>query len=231
MKNFFIAIIPARAGSKEIKNKNMVEVNNRPMIHWTISEALKSKYLKKIIITTNCIRVINYLKKFKKFNKISLIKRPDHLAQDNTKMLSVVKHVVKNLSETKDKKFLGTVLLQPTSPLRKKIDINKACELFIKMKPDSLVSITKVKHIFNPESLYFKKGNKINKSFKLKNKLIKQKKPVYFSPNGAAIYITSKKNIKRFIIGGKNIAGYEMPYLDSIDVDNIDDLKLVNLLF
>ena len=46
MKNFFIAIIPARSGSKELKNKNMIILNKKPMIHWTISEALKSRYIK-----------------------------------------------------------------------------------------------------------------------------------------------------------------------------------------
>ena len=64
MKNFFIAIIPARSGSKELKNKNMIALNKKPMIHWTISEALKSKYIKKIIITTNCKKVIKYSQKF-----------------------------------------------------------------------------------------------------------------------------------------------------------------------
>lgn len=230
MKNFFIAIIPARAGSKELKNKNMLSVNGKPMIHWTIVEALKSKYLKKIIITTNCKKVINYSNKFIKNNKIKILKRPDYLAQDNTKMLPVIKHATKDLIEIRQKNFLGSVLLQPTSPLRKKKDIDKSCSLFIKNKPDSLVSINKLKHIYNPESLYFKNKYKIKKSFKLKNKYLKQKKPVYYSPNGAAIYITSSKNINKFIIGGNNIIGYEMSYFNSIDVDTADDLKLANLL-
>ncbi len=193
MKNFFIAIIPARAGSKELKNKNMIKLNNKPMIHWSIIEALKSKYIKKIIITTNCRKVISYAKKFKTNSKIQILIRPNHLAQDSTPMLPVIKNAIKNQTLVNDKNFLGTILLQPTSPLRKRKNIDDACKLFLKNKPDSLVSITKIKHIFNPESLYFKKGEIIKKSFKLENKFLKQKKKVYYAPNGASIYITSKK--------------------------------------
>ena len=73
MKNFFVAIIPARAGSKSIKNKNLAKVNKKPMIHWSISETLKSKYIKEILITTNCPIIKNYCNKFFKDKKINLI--------------------------------------------------------------------------------------------------------------------------------------------------------------
>ena len=231
MKNFFIAIIPARSGSKELKNKNMIVLNKKPMIHWTISEALKSKYIKKIIITTNCKKVIKYTQKFFLNKKIEILKRPNNLARDNTPMLPVIKNAIKNEALLNDKNFLGNILLQPTSPLRKKKNIDEACKLFIKKNPDSLVSVIKVKHIFNPESLYFKKGVNIKKSFKIKNKFIKQKKTIYFAPNGAAIYITSKKNIRKFILGGKKIIGYTMKFANSIDIDNKEDLKLAKLFF
>ena len=64
-KNFssFIAIIPARAGSKGIKNKNLVKINNRPLIDYTIESAKKSKYIKKIFVSTNGKGIKNYCKK------------------------------------------------------------------------------------------------------------------------------------------------------------------------
>jgi len=231
MKNFFVAIIPARSGSKTIKNKNMVKVNNKPMIYWSIIEALKSKYIKEILISTNCPKVKNYCKKFFKNKKISLISRPNNISKDNTKMLPVINHA-KNYSKYNDDKSLsGFILLQPTSPLRKRIDIDKACELFIKKRPDSLVSILKLKHIYNPESLYFLKNNNLKKALKIKNSFLKQSKKTYYVPNGAAIYITRKDKINKFIIGGKKIIGFLMPYIRSIDIDNREDLKLANILF
>lgn len=231
MKKFFTAIIPARAGSKSLKNKNMVRINNKPMIHWSIIEALKSKNIKEILITTNCSKVKRYCKKFNKIKKISIISRPNFLAKDNTKMLPVVNHA-KNYSKYKnDKDLLGYVLLQPTSPLRKKKDIDQACNLFHKTKPDSLVSVMKLKHIYNPESLYYLKKNSLQKVFKIKNTFLKQNKKTYFVPNGAAIYITSKKNIKKFILGGDKIVGFQMPDERSIDVDNLEDLNIAKILF
>ena len=58
-----------------------------------------------------------------------------------------------------------------------------------------------------------------------------QKKTIYFAPNGAAIYITSKKNIKKFILGGDKIVGFQMPDARSIDVDNLEDLNIAKILF
>jgi hypothetical protein len=231
MNNFFVAIIPARSGSKSIKNKNMALVNNKPMIHWSIVEALKSNHIKEILITTNCSKVKNYCTKIFKNKKINLISRPSYLSKDNTKMLPVVNHAKYFSKYYDDKKLLGFILLQPTSPLRKKKDIDEACKLFEKNKPDSLVSILRLKHIYNPESLYFFKKKILKKVFKIKNSFLKQKKKSYYTPNGAAIYITNKKKIDKFIVGGKKIIGFLMPYSRSIDVDNKEDLKLANILF
>ena len=200
------------------------------MIHWSISETLKSKYIKEILITTNCPIIKNYCNKFFKDKKINLISRPNYLSKDNTKMLPVIKHA-KNFSKYEsDEKLTGYILLQPTSPLRKKIDIDNACKLFNKIKPDSLVSICKLKHIYNPESLYSLKKDNLKKAFKIKNSFLKQNKKTYYAPNGAAIYITNKKKINKFIIGGK-VIGYQMPIVRSIDVDDSEDLKLANILF
>ena len=102
------------------------------MIHWSISETLKSKYIKEILITTNCPIIKNYCNKFFKDKKINLISRPNYLSKDNTKMLPVIKHA-KNFSKYEsDEKLTGYILLQPTSPLRKKIDIDNACKLITK---------------------------------------------------------------------------------------------------
>ena len=146
-------------------------------------------------------------------------------------MLPVINHAKNYSKHNDDKSLSGFILLQPTSPLRKRIDIDKACELFIKKKPDSLVSILKLKHIYNPESLYFLKNNNLKKALKIKNSFLKQNKKTYYVPNGAAIYITRKDKINKFIIGGKKIIGFLMPYIRSIDIDNREDLKLANLLF
>ena len=65
MKNF-LAVIPARKGSTELKNKNFLKFNQKPLIYWTIKEALKSKYIDDIIVSSDSGKILNYCKKFKK---------------------------------------------------------------------------------------------------------------------------------------------------------------------
>lgn len=222
----FIALVPARSGSQSIKNKNMKNFNGKPLIYWTIREALKAKKISEIIISTDSGKILNYCKK--KFKRISLIKRDKNLALSNTPMHKVIKDVYKKIKLDK-KEFDGFVLLQPTSPLRLALDIDKACQIFEKNNPDSLISVTKLNHKFNPESLFKKKKLILKKISNKKNPSIRQKKKTYFSNNGAAIYITKKQNIKKYIIGGR-ILGYEMPDHRSIDIDTDFDFKIAELI-
>lgn len=62
----FLAIIPARGGSKSIKNKNLYKIQNKPLIYYTIKSAIKSKYLNNIVLSTDSTKIANYVKKFPK---------------------------------------------------------------------------------------------------------------------------------------------------------------------
>tara|TARA_B100000427_G_C15486776_1_gene585670 strand:+ start:130 stop:831 length:702 start_codon:yes stop_codon:yes gene_type:complete len=225
-KKNFIAIIPARGGSKEIKNKNMKNFLGKPLIFWTIEAALKSKIVSKIFLSSDSNKIINLCKKFK---KIKIVKRPRRLATDSTPMLKVLKHIYKT-ENLKNFNFNGCILLQPTSPLRSSEDIRKSCKLFEKTKADSLISVVKLDHKYNPESIFHKRGIFLRKFNNKKNSGLRQLKTPYYSSNGAAIYITSKKHMNKFIVGGKKIVGYEMPENKSIDIDNEFDFKIGELI-
>ena len=223
----FIAIIPARGGSKQIKNKNIKKFLGKPLIHWTIEAAINSNSIDKIYVSTDSNLIVKKCEKFK--NKITILKRPKNLAKDNTKMLDVIKNFSKN-NFLKKKNFLGLIILQPTSPLRNYLDIKQSCKLFLKNKPDSLISINKINHQHNPESIYKKNGIFIKKYNNKKFIPLRQKKKEYFASNGAAIYITNKKNLNKFIIGGKKIIGYEMPVNRSIDIDTKFDFEIAEMI-
>jgi len=107
-----IGIIPARKGSKRIKNKNTKLLNGKPLIEYTIIEVKKSKLLNKILISTDC----PIIKKISRMNGINIPKlRSKKLSSANIKMLPVLKDalIINNLK----KKAKIIVLLQPTSPL------------------------------------------------------------------------------------------------------------------
>ena len=130
----FVILIPARSGSKRIKDKNLKLFNNFPLIYWTIKEAKKTK-IKDIYLSTDS-------KKIMEFGLSQGIKapflRPNSISDDKAKMIDVIKHFCDNLGKTKN--FKNIILLQPTSPLRNFEDINAAIDLFLSSNSDSLVS-------------------------------------------------------------------------------------------
>jgi len=229
MKNFFVAIIPARSGSKTIKNKNMSLVNNKPMIYWSIIEALKSKYIKEILISTNCPKVKNYCKKFLKNNKINLISRPNNISKDNTKMLPVINHA-KNYSKYNDDKSLyGFILLQPTSPLRKKKDIDDLIDCFYKHKWDSgfTAGVLKDFLIWRKNKL----GGLSSINYDFKNRGQRFFREDCFVENSLAYIFKPKILLKHNNrLGGK--IGMTLNYVwQSFEIDEKDDWEFVSSIF
>ncbi len=220
----FLTIIPAREGSKQLKNKNILKFDGKPLIYWTIRSAQKSKFVKDIIISTDSKKIAKICEKFK--CKVPSL-RPKKLSLSNTLMNKVINYEVKKNS--KNKLYDAVILLQPTSPLRTHKDIDKACQRFIKQKADSLVSICKLKHIYNPDSLYKIKKNFLIRINKKKVIPLRQAKKDYFNANGAAIYITKIDKISKYVVGGK-IAYLQMDDKFSVDIDNIFDFKVAELI-
>ena len=87
-KKSFLAIIPARKNSKRIKDKNLLKINNKTLVEIAILESLKSKYIDKIIVSSDSPR-INKISS--KFNCVPLKERPKSLSKDNSKTIDLIK--------------------------------------------------------------------------------------------------------------------------------------------
>ena len=138
-KNLFVALIPARGGSKGLKKKNLYPVNNKPLISWTIESAISSHYLEQIFVSSDDNSILEIASK----EGVNCIERPANLAEDTSSMESVIMHSIEQI----DKQGIGfkyLILLQPTSPLRDSKDIDLACKKFIQLKANSLISVTNV---------------------------------------------------------------------------------------
>ena len=167
----FLAIIPARKGSKGIKNKNFKLFNGKPLIYWTLKSAKKSKYLDKILVSTDSKKIQNFCIKN---NVLSPFIRPKKISHSKARAHDVILHTIKFLKNNYGYKPDAVVYLQPTSPLRESFDIDNCCKIFMKYKPDSLVSIVKLHHNLNPEEVYqIKNKKKLIKFSKKKNDSIK----------------------------------------------------------
>ncbi len=133
-----LAIIPARRGSEGIPRKNIVDLCGKPLITYSINSALKSKYIDKVIVSSDDEKVLSMARSY----KVEAVKRPKKIAGRNSKIDLTIKHVLNLL---KEQNYLPeiVVLLQPTSPLRTVETIDKSIQIFLKErnKYDSLISL------------------------------------------------------------------------------------------
>ena len=150
MKKNIISIIPARSGSKSIKDKNIKLFRGKPLIYWSIKASKNCKLINKTIVTTDS-------EKYKKIAYASgadiVIKRPKKISLDNSTDLQFIKHAINNLEFD----FEYIVHLRPTTPLRNKKDLNNSIKKFINTKYTSLRCVHE-----NSETAY--------KSFEIKKK-------------------------------------------------------------
>jgi len=141
-----IAIIPARGGSKGLPRKNIKLLCGEPLIAHTIKAALASKRISEVVVSTEDEEISEISTSY----GAKVIKRPEELARDDSPTIDTIMHVI-NWFEEKGEYFDIVALLEATSPLRKKDDLDNAIELFMENidKADSLVSVGEV-HTENP---------------------------------------------------------------------------------
>ena len=216
-----IAVIPARKGSKSIKNKNIIKINKKSLIEYTFTEVEKS-ILKKSFILTDSQKIKNIAKKYKINNDYI---RPKKLSQDKTSLLDNLTHFYKWLNIEKIN-FDYLLILQPTSPARSYMDINSVIKILKKKSPDSLFSVNSSnEHPY--ESIKLKK-NKWSYVMPEAKKYYRRQDFDFnsFFINGAIYAIHKKILEKKKLIGNKHIA-YKMPKIRSFDIDDYEDIEII----
>lgn len=133
-----LAIIPARGGSKGILRKNLVPLNGRPLIEYTIAEAQKSKFIDEILLSTDDDEIADV---GRRLGLDVSYRRPMELAKDTTSMIDTLEHGLHWIESAHGQFPTDTMLLQPTSPLRSVKDIDAAVALFYETSATSLVSV------------------------------------------------------------------------------------------
>lgn len=219
-----IAIIPARSGSKSIRNKNIKTLINKPLIAWSIQTCLKSKYISKIYVSTDSKRYANIAKKF---GPIEIIFRPKHLSTDHSTDFDMIYHAIKNI----DFEYEFIAHIRPTTPLRKISDINKAIKIFKNSKCDSLRSVHEMSET-SYKSVEIKKGNlRTLKNINLNMDQINSPRQGFsktFTPNGVIDLYKKKFVLKNKLLFGKNVKGYKT--LFTPEIDSLEDFKYIEFL-
>lgn len=214
-------LIPARGGSKGIKNKNIIDLYGKPLIAYTIEAACNSKYIDNIVVTTDSENIAEISKKWG--GEVPFL-RPKELAEDTSTTLEAVLHAIK-LLENKGQIFDVLVLLQPTSPLRTTEDIDNAIQIFFENDRQSVVGVSEVDDHPILIRTIGKKG-KLEKLLSLNSTCRRQDMPKYYRVNGA-LYVNNIANLNLDTSFNDNEIPYVMSKDHSVDIDGIQDLYMV----
>ncbi len=227
MKKKFVAIIPARSGSKGMKDKNIIELNGKPLVAYTIEAALKSNCFDTVMVSTDSL---HYAKISELYGAEVPFLRSLENSGDTASTWCVVREVLD--SYCKINRFYDVIcVLQPTSPLRNAEDILQAVKLFQDKNADFLVSVCECTH--SPGL-----ANTIDDSLCIQNFIdreyfagYRQNKGKYYRLNGAIYLLTQDHFINNieYLYTEKSYA-YIMPKERSIDIDGYLDFKLAELL-
>lgn len=226
----FLAIIPARGGSKGLPGKNIKELCGKPLISWSIEAGLKSKYLDEIVVSTDYQSIADISKEYGA--KVPFL-RPDYLASDTATSFDAVKHTIDYYKDEFNRTFDYIVLLEPTSPLRENDDIDNMIEEIIKNEDssDSIVSIGEVhEHPSIMKQVFDKKYLK-NYCEELELKTRRQDNDIAYFPYGVAyiVKIDSFLDEKTFYTNRNTF--FEIKRYQCYEIDDMYDfLAIENIM-
>ena len=207
-----LAVIPARAGSKGIPNKNIRLIHNKPLIYYAIQNALNSRYITDVVVSTDSPEVEIIASQM----NVNVKKRNIALCGDSI----TLDFVVNDVASGYDCDYVVT--MQPTSPTLTATTLDNAIEYTIKNELDTLISVVNHPHL----SWGDEQGKRIPNYSK---RLNRQYLPPYYLETGAfliskAEVVTSHSRI------GKKVDVYVIPEEEAIDIDTFSDLMVADVL-
>lgn len=223
----FLGVVPARGGSRGIKNKNIRNFCGKPLIYYTIKEAKKSKYLDRLIVSTESPKIAAVAKLYGA--KVPFF-RPRKFAGDKSKVLDAVRHLLAKLRSDEGYTPDFIVLLQPTSPFRTAEDIDGTIEILLRRKADSAVAVCETEpRIFMQDA-----GNvlRLISDQKFLKSTNRQELGHVFREGGSMVYVNRVKTLLATgnFLGGR-LVGYEVPRWRSVDLDEPQDFVVGELLY
>jgi len=230
-----LALILARGGSQRIPNKNIADLNGQPLISYTINQAKQSKYINRIIVSTNDKQIEDISKEY----GAEVIQRPDDISGAESNEIDAFKYTLTYLF--KHDKYIPDIIVKlfPTSPFRKVLSIDICIDMMINdihnsRKYDSIRSIRKCKE--HPYKMWIINNNKLTHMIpigikpKESHTFSYQKLPEIYINNASIDITTSQTVFDKNSITGDDIGVYEMDELESFDINTPLDLEIANYL-
>jgi len=221
----FIGIIPARGGSKGLPRKNVRDLNGCPLISYTIKAALGSKYIEKVIVSSDDEKILDVSKEY----GADTVKRPGKLATDTAQPELIIKHVLE-CERKNDFEYEYVVYLQPTSPLRSSVHIDGAVMKLLDSGASSLISV--VEYEYRPYKCFvIKDDDSLTGLYDNETPFMnRQELPKCYLSNGAIYIIETKKFNNNMSFYQKKCTSFIMSEKESIDIDSLEDLQEVEAI-
>jgi nickel-dependent lactate racemase/CMP-N-acetylneuraminic acid synthetase len=227
LKKRVLAVIPARGGSKSIPKKNIKDLLGRPLIAYSIIEALRAKSLSRVIVSSDDNDILEVAKKY---GAETPFIRPKELATDDALAIDVMVHAIKACEEREDKKYDYAVMLQPTTPMRNAEDIDDALEKLVNSKADSVISVVDVGAMHPYRMKKIVNDSLVDYADEGVENLPRQKLHPIYIRNGAIYAAKRDVIVEERSFKGKNCLAYVMPEERSVNIDSNIDFVLAETL-
>ena len=216
-----VAIILARGGSKGIPRKNVLDFCGKPLVAWTIIQALNTPEIDSVYVSSDSKEILGIAKEY----GAKGIVRPDDISGDKAKSESAILHAFQLIGSSHE----IAMMLEPTAPLRKPDDLSKAIRQFQKENWDSGFSGAVLE-----DFLIWKKnsgGQLISINYDYKNQGPRQEREPDYVENGAIYFFKPEIFLEHKNRFGGNIGIYLMDFWQSFEIDSPEDWKFVETLF
>ncbi len=217
-----IGIIPAREESVGLLKKNIKELKTKPLIAYTIEAGLASKYLDRLVISTDSLAIAKIAEGYGL--KVPFL-RPKELARDDVPVIAALQHALNYLEKNEEIELEVVVILQPTTPLRQSWHIDAAIEKLFNTNADSVVTVCEVEH----HPLFVMKRLVDDRVFPFfpteKRYFRRQDLPPVYRLNGG-VYVTKRDIImNQNTVLGEDTRAIIMDQIYSVDIDTEIDFK------
>lgn len=223
-----LAVIPARGGSKGIKLKNLLKIDNISLVGRACMVANKLKIIDRVVISTDHFEI---LEEAKKYSVNTPFIRPENLSGDAVSDLDVLNHALIESENFYNEKYDLIIMLQPTSPLRKSIDILEAIDVMLTGNYDSVWSLSPSDPKMHPYKQLIIENDKINYAYPEEGSKIiaRQQLSQMYHRNGVVYVITKDCLINKRSIKGDR-CGFYLSKSINISIDNMDDVNYIKYL-
>ena len=222
-----LGIIPARGGSKGVPRKNIKPIGGKPLVAWTI-EAARQSQLTRTVVSTDDEEIARVAREWGA--DVPFI-RPTELATDLANAVPVMQHALKTIEEQEGQKYDAIMMLQPTTPFRRTLDIDEAIRTLVETGSDSVISVVDVEGHHPARMKWVEEGKIVDPPFceDYENQPRQELKKIYIK-NGA-IYLTRRETILKNSFKGNDCRALIMPPEISANIDSKLDFKYAEFLY